>query len=132
MTFSSGLLVALAALVGALGSQLIAAWAAQRARRFELHFQAKASGYKALLERMGEFAFCPLDQAKYLTFLAAYETALLFASGDVAKKLGGLSVDAQRLRKALTEQERDKVAVSTWYEATKAVSTAMREDLKQL
>jgi hypothetical protein len=126
------LVVAAAALAGALGSQLVAARSALQSRRLELYFQAKAGGYKALLERMGEFGCCPLDQAKYLTFLAAYETALLFASEEVAQMLSGpmgLSVNAQRLRSALTEEARSVVAFTKWYDATKAVSAAMRKDL---
>ena len=37
-----------------------------------------------------------------------------------------LSVSAQ------TEEKRSAVAFTTWYDATKAVSTAMRNDLKRL
>ena len=135
MTFSTGLVFALGALVGALGplgSQLLAAWAAPRTRWFGLYFQAKASGYTAVLEQIGEFAFGPTEQEKYWTFLAAYENALLFASEAVAKELSGLGVAAQRLRRAATDGERDKLLISTWYNATKAVSAAMREDLRRL
>jgi hypothetical protein len=131
----TALVGAAAALGGALGSQLLAARATLRTRRLELYFQAKASGYKALLERMGEFGCCPLDQAKYLTFLAAYEVALLFASEEVAELLSGpsgISVNAQRLRSAPTEEKRSAIAFTTWYDATKAVSNAMRADLKQM
>jgi hypothetical protein len=44
----------------------------------------------------------------------------------------GLHVNAQRLRSASSDAEREKVAVTTWYEAQKQVATAMREDLKRL
>ena len=131
---STALVAAAAALIGALGTQVVAAWGGLRIRRFELYFQAKASAYKALLERMGEFGCCPLDQAKYLTFLAAYEAALLFASDEVAESLkgpSGISVNAQRLRSAPTDDKRSAVAFTTWYDATKAASTAMRNDLKR-
>ncbi len=97
------LVVAAAALAGALGSQWIAAQSALQSRRLELHFRAKADAYKGLLERMGEFDCSPLEHPKYITFLAAYETALLFASEEVAQLLSGpmesastLSVCAQR------------------------------------
>jgi hypothetical protein len=129
------LVVAATALCGALGSQFVAALFALRSRRLELYFQAKASAYKALLEHMGDFGCCPLDQVKYLTFLTAYETALLFASEEVAELLSGksgISVNAQRLRSAPTDEKRSAVAFTTWYDATKAVSTAMRHDLKRL
>ena len=72
---STALVAASAGLIGALGAQMVAARAGLRIRRLELYFQAKASAYKALLERLGEFGCCPLDQAKYSTFLAAYEVA---------------------------------------------------------
>jgi hypothetical protein len=132
---ATALVAAAAALIGALGSQIVAARAALRARRFELYFQAKASAYKALLERLGEFGCCPLDQAKYLAFLAAYEVALVFASDDVAECLrgpSGIGVNAQRLRSAPTDEKRSVVSFTTWYDATKAASTAMRGDLKHL
>lgn len=132
---STALVAASAGLIGALGTQMVAAWAGLRTRRPELYFQAKASAYKALLERLGEFGCCPLDQAKYLTFLAAYEVALVFASDDVAGCLrgpSGISVDAQRLRSAPTDEKRSAVSFTTWYDATKAASTAMRDDLKRL
>jgi hypothetical protein len=82
---------------------------------------------------MGEFGCFPLNQAKYLAFLAAYETALLFASEEVAELLSGpsgISVNAQRLRSALIEEERSVVASTKWYDATKTASAAMRKDLK--
>ena len=132
---STALVAAAAALIGALGTQLVAAWGGLRTRRLELYFQAKASAYKALLERMGEFACCPLYQEKYLTFLAAYEAALVFASDEVANSLQGpvgISVNAQRLRSATTDERRSAVTFTTWYDAAKAVSTAMRNDLKRL
>ncbi len=123
------------ALAGVLGNQLMATKATLKTRRLELYFQAKASGYKALLERMGEFGCRPLDHAKNLTFLAAHETAFVFASDEVAELLSGptgISVNAQLLRSRPTEDERSKVAFTTWYDATKAASTAMRNDLKRL
>jgi hypothetical protein len=132
---SAALVAASAGLIGALGTQMVAAWAGLRSRRLELDFQTKASAYKALLERLGEFGCCPLDQSKYLTFLAAYEAALLFASDEVAECLrgpSGVSVNAQRLRSASTDEKRSAVAFTTWYDAIKAVSTAMRNDLKRL
>jgi hypothetical protein len=132
---STALVAAAAGLIGALGSQLVAARAGLRTRRLELYFQAKASAYKALLERMGEFGCYPLEQAKYLTFLAAYEAAFVFASDEVAECLrgpSGISVNAQRLRSAPTDEKRSAVAFTTWYDATKAVSTSMRNDLKRL
>src|SRR5271157_4502129 len=108
-TVLTALVPAAAALGGALGNQWIAAKTGLKTRRLELYFQAKASGYRTLLERMGEFGCSPLDQAKYLTFLAAYETALVFASDEVAELLSGpsgISVNAQRLRAASTEEKR--------------------------
>jgi hypothetical protein len=132
---STALVAGSAGLLGALGTQLLTAWATLRTRRLELYFQAKAGAYKALLERLGEFGCSPLDQGKYLTFLAAYEGALVFASDEVAECLGGpsgVSVNAQRLRSAPTDETRSTVAFTTWYDATKALSTAMRNDLKRL
>lgn len=78
----TALVAAAAALCGALGNQWVAAKATLKTGRLELYVQAKASAYKALVERMGEFGCCPLDQEKYLTFLSAYETALIFASDE--------------------------------------------------
>jgi hypothetical protein len=138
MDMTSVLTVSIAAatgLVGPLASQVLAAKAALRAKRFEVYFQAKASKYAALLERIGEFACSPVDQGKYEAFLAAYETALLFASEKVAEALrgpSGLIVNAHRLRMAPTNEKRDGVAATTWYDAAKEVSAAMRNDLGRL
>lgn len=130
-----GLIAGAAALMGALGSQTVAAMAGLKARRLDLFFQAKLQSYEALLGQMGEFAADPKDLTKYLVFLTAYERALLLASDEVAEQLAGrtgISVNAQRLRMAQTEDDRRRIAVTTWYEATKAASTAMRQDLKRL
>jgi hypothetical protein len=129
------IIAAAAALSGALGSQFVATRAGLKTRRLELYFKAKADAYRTLLERIGEFALEPTSLPRYLAFLAAYEGAFLFASEDVAESLrgrSGLHVNAQRLRGASSDAEREKVAVTTWYEAQKQVATAMREDLKQL
>jgi hypothetical protein len=72
---------------------------------------------------------------EYLALLGAYETALLFASDEVAEALSGRSgvhVNAQRLRTAPDEKEREIIAFTTWHEAAKVASSAMREDLKRL
>lgn len=132
---STALIAAAAALLGALGSQVVAARAGLKARRLERYFQVKATAYRTLLERVGEFALDPTDRTKYLSFLAAYEAALVFASDEVAELLtdrSGLHVNAQRLRSASSDSEREGIAVSSWFEAVKQVSAAMRSDLKRL
>jgi hypothetical protein len=78
---------AVSALTGALGAQVLGARANARAHQFDVYWQAKASAYKALLEHLGEFSVSPTDEAKYLAFLAAHQTALLFASDEVARLL---------------------------------------------
>jgi hypothetical protein len=125
----------LAALTGAFGNQLLAARANLKARRLELYFRAKADAYRTLLEHLAEFGLSPRELSKYLAFLGAFETALLFASDEVAEALSGRSgvhVNAQRLRTAADEKEREAIAVTTWYEATRVASSAMHEDLKRL
>ncbi len=82
-----------AALAGALGSQFLAARAALRTRRLELYFRSKADAYQALMKHLGEFTLEPTDHAKYSSFLAAYEGALLFASDDVAMALVSVSAN---------------------------------------
>jgi hypothetical protein len=122
-------------LCAALGTQILAAGTAMRARRLDIYWQAKSSAYKGLLERLGEFASYPTDEKIYFAFLAAYETALVVASDEVAELLRGptgISVTAQRLRLASTAEEHKSVAFTTWYDATKAVSDGMRNDLKRL
>jgi hypothetical protein len=124
----TAVIAASAALIGALGSQKLTARATQRARQFELWWAAKASAYKICLEGLGEFASSPTDHGKYLTFLAAYQTALLFASDEVAQRLRGptgISVNAQRLRLAPTDERRSSINFTYWYEAAEAVSSAM-------
>jgi len=132
---AAGLGGALVGLGGALGSQLISARLNIRARRIELYFRAKADAYRMLMERVGEFALDPGNIGKYLAFLSAHEGALIFASDDVAEALtgrAGLGVNAQRLRAADSEKERQGVAVTTWYQAVHDASRAMRNDLKRL
>jgi hypothetical protein len=129
------LIAAAGPLCGALGAQALAAHFALRTRRLEIYWQAKGDAYKGLLERLAEFASHPTDEKVYFDFLTAYETALLFASDEVAEQLAGtfgISVNAQRLRAAPTADKRLVVASVSWYDATKAASAAMRKDLKRL
>jgi hypothetical protein len=106
-----------------------------RTRQFDVYWQATGSAYKSLLEHLGAFFSSPTDHSKYLAFLTAHQTALLFASDEVAERLTGrtgASVNAQRLRVADTEETRSVINSTKWYDAVEAVTAAMRNDLKRL
>ena len=131
----SAAIAGFAALLGALGSQLIAGWMGLKSKRLDLFFKIKAEVYQQLMGEVGKFALDPTDQDKYIRFLNAYEAALVFASDEVAEALSGrtgINVNAQRLRVAEDEKEREKVRVTTWWESVKALTEAMRADLKRL
>lgn len=120
-------------LVGALGAQWLSARSALRQRQFELSFEARRRAYGMLLERIGTFAFEPKNLDKYCAFLAAYEAALLVASDEVAAALSdrtGLHLSAQDLRVAPTDADRERIAVTTWFNAVKRATNAMREDIR--
>ena len=128
-------IAALAALAGALGSQWIAARGNMKSRRLELFFRAKADTYQRLMEQIGIFALDPQDQGKYLLFLGAFESALVFSSDEVADALAGktgINANAQRLRMAESADDHERVRFTMWIDAVKALTAAMREDLKRL
>ncbi len=124
-----------AGVLGGLLPQIVSARATLRVRQLEIYWQAKSGAYKGLIEQLGEFGSYPTNHAKYLSFLAAQQVALLFASDEVERLHRGptgISVNAQRLRTAPTEEQRTAIIQTKWYEASEAVSTAMRNDLKRL
>jgi hypothetical protein len=123
------------ALVGALGSQIINTRSAQKTKKLEIFLSRKTDAYQKLLTVAGTFALDPKNGPKYLEFLAALEVATLFAAPQVQEALSGrdgLSVNAQRLRGAQTDEELQRWQVTTWYESCQRASQAMREDLRSL
>ena len=100
---TTALVAAAAALIGALGSQLIAGLIDLKTKRVELYFGAKQEAYGAFVRSLGEFALNPAEQAAYIRFLAVSDTALLLASDDVVAAMSdgtGINVNAGRLRQS--------------------------------
>jgi hypothetical protein len=127
------LVTAGAALVGALGTQALAAFVTTRQKRYELWFACKGAAYKALITSAGVFAIDPKAEGAYLKFLAALDVATLYASPNVLPMLHGsssINVSAQRLRTAQTNEELAGLQVTDWFEAMKRLSAALRQDLR--
>jgi hypothetical protein len=125
------------AFIGALAGW-VGAWISGRlslkSKKIELWFGRKADAYQRVLNLAGEFAADPYNQEKYLPFIGALDAATIVASPKVADllinpKANGLSVNAQRLRKAQTPDELQKLQMKDWYDAMKRVGDAMREDV---
>ena len=128
------LLVALTGVMGALGSQLVSAFASLRMKRLELSYVRRASAYEDFMRKAASFAHDPSEEQKYVEYLLALEVALIHSSDDVAKALGkqGINVVAQRLRVAEDFKERQGIQVRDWYDAMKSVINAMRDDLRRV
>jgi len=120
------------ALLGALGSQGLAAWVSIRSKKLGLAYKNKAQAYAELLAVVGEFALDPKNPEKYLRYLGAYEGALLFASDEVAVTLTdstGVSVSGQRLRSAQDARQLEAAQAGVWYDGIARAAKAMRADL---
>lgn len=116
------------ALIGALGTQ----WFSLRSKKLEVVYKHKSEAYNQLFDVLGAFALEPKNIDKYLTYLSAYEKALLFASNDIKSALTdrtGLNVSAQRLRAAEDNDELLGVQVNEWKDAVDRVAKAMHSDL---
>lgn len=129
-----GLASSLFVLLGALGSQLIAARANFRMKKLELLYGRKADAYRDLVINAGTFAHDPWNEDKYLAYLNSYLTALTVASDEVAETLDGrtgVSVNAQRLR-SRDYDEMSRVRMGPWYTAMETATKAIRDDLQRL
>lgn len=133
----AGLIAAGAALVGALGSQLIAGMLGLRAKRMDLYFRAKSEAYNRVMDAVGEFALSPADQDAYLKFLAACDGALLFASDEVVQAMNGptgINVNAGRMRQSAAGGADVvplvRVQATTWKDAVDVLTAVMRADLR--
>jgi|GEM_PF-4644657 hypothetical protein len=129
-----GLASSLLLLLGALGSQLIAARANFKLKKLELLYSRKADAYRDLVINAGTFAHDPWNEDKYLAYLNSYLTALTVASDDVEAALNGrtgVSVNAQRLR-TRDYDEMSRVRMGSWYNAMETATKAIRDDLQSL
>lgn len=127
--------VIVVAVVPLLISQAIAAFTTLKTKRMEVFYARKADAYMELITRIGVFARDPSNGNKYEEFLRTYNVALMLASEGVVDALAGregLSVAAQRLRVAQSENELLGLQMRDWYDATERVITAMRTDLQRL
>jgi hypothetical protein len=139
MEISLPLLVAIAsglfALFGALGSQLISAFANLRAKRMELAYGRKADAYRDFMIKAGTFGHDPWDEGKYLQFLHAYLATQIVASDGVNQVLkgeNGVHINAQRLRTNRDYMAMSEVQRGSWLTAMETVTRAMRDDLQSL
>lgn len=139
MEISIPLLVAIAsglfALFGALGSQLISAFANLRAKRMELAYARKADAYRDFMMKAGTFGHDPRNEEKYVQYLHAYLAAQIVASDSVYKALtanGGVNSSAQQLRTERDYNAMFKLQRDSWRVAMENVTQAMREDLQSL
>jgi hypothetical protein len=131
VTLGSSLFV----LLGALGSQLINAWANFRMKKLELLYGRKADAYQNFVIKAGTFAHDPWNEDKYLDYLNAYLTALTISSDEVEQALNGkdgVSVNAQRLRHRRDFNDMTAIRVGSWYNAMEVASKAIRFDLQRL
>lgn len=136
-TVTVAIITALAALSGAIFSQLISSRAALNVKRLEILFSRKVDAYSSLLERAGEFGADPKDQNKYLLLQSAIHAALIVASKGVASVLDAnprisLHMNANRLRMAEDQQEIQKYQINEWRVAMESVKTAMQSDITSL
>lgn len=123
------------ALLGALGGQWISARASFRLKKLELLYARRADAYRDLIVSAGKFAHDPWNEEKYLVFLTSYLTALTVASNEVENTLSGktgVSVTAQRLRVNRNYDEMVKIQSGPWYDAMKAATDAIQDDLQRL
>ena len=123
-----------AALVGALGTQWLAARSALKLRRLQLLFERKSARYSALLESLGALAFEP-SLATYKTYLAEYQQTRLVASREVLDTLDrseGLHECAIKIRESGNIVERLLLGEGPWQRAVESAVRAMQYDLKRL
>jgi hypothetical protein len=131
VTLASSLFV----LLGALGSQIINAWANFRMKKLELLYIRKADAYQSFVIKAGTFAHDPWNEDKYLDYLNSYLAALTVASVEVEQALNGkdgVSVNAQRLRTNRDFNGMTAIRVGSWYSAMEVASKAIRSDLQRL
>ncbi len=140
LAFTATLIAAGAALLGALGSQLITGLIGLKSKRLELYFRAKGDAYTKVMDCLGDFALNPTSQTTYLKFLAATDAALLFASDEVLSALNdnqGINVNAGRLRQSAAAGGVGgiptvvHVQVTTWKDSVDRLTAAMRLDLRR-
>src|SRR5437660_5510730 len=129
----TAVIAALSALFGALGGQFLAGRNSLKEKRLDLLFRSKLEAYERVLDLAGKFAMSPNDQDKYRDFLSAYERAFVVASPEVAAALtdsDGLNMNAQRVRGALQQRDRDALIVGSWFQCMQRLRTAMRADVQ--
>lgn len=135
VTIAVAVASSLLALLGALGSQIISAFANLRMKRLELAYARKADAYKDFLLKTSTFVLDPWDEEKYVQYLCSYNVVLVVASDavhEVLKGSNGVNMSAQRLRGSKNQEEMVTVKITTWSDSMEAVTRAMREDLQSL
>ena len=139
MSISTALLVAIAsgvfALLGALGSQAIAALANLRAKRMELSYGHKADAYRDFMIKAGTFAHDPWNEEKYVQFLHAYLAVQIVSSEDVRQILTGdegVNHCAQRMRVERDLLSMGRISSGPWTKSMESLTIAMRDDLQKL
>ena len=122
------------ALVGALGSQWLAARFGLRVKRLELEYLRKADAYREFVRSAAVLLHDPPSEGKYVPYLQSFLAARLVASPRVEAALNaenGVNRIVQRMRQ---EALHDKVKMfwtqsAPLDEAMERLVAAMREDL---
>ena len=126
------IIVAVVALIGALGSQYLTSRAAERRQRIELFFTRKSTAYESLVRIAASFSFDPLNHAKHDQSVAAVEGAYLLGSTGVRETLEGekgVFKCAHHLRIETDDNQRETFRHEEWMPAFHRMSEAMARDL---
>ena len=122
------------ALAGALISQLITALFNLKIKRLEIVFARKVDTYKNLMEKAGAFANDTTNAGRYLEFIHAYYATLIIASPAVLQAFASqesITNITARMQGIPTDKEEQEKLTNSWQKAMDALTSAMREDLRQ-